>query len=122
MVSFKVENLKNMNAQLKAFTDFLRSCDIDENDVFLCRLVSCELISNVIIHGGESADFKGELLDDKISISVTAESQRDINLTPSRPDVFAESGRGLYIINAVSLNGVNRGEGGELSVFIKRTK
>lgn len=121
MITFKVEDLKNMNAQLKAFSDFLRSLNVSEDDVFLCRLVSCELIANVIRHGGEAADFTGELLSDKISITVTAESQKNVNLTPPIPDVFAESGRGLYIINAVSLNGINRGERGELRVYIKRT-
>lgn len=122
IVEFKVDNLKNMTAQLKAFAEFLRSRDIAEDDVFLSRLVSCELITNVIRHGGEAAEFRGELLNDKISITVTADSQRGIKLNPERPDVFAESGRGLYIINEVSINGLERGEDGELRVFIRRTK
>ena len=94
MISFRVENLKNMNAQLKAFLDFLRSLDVPEDDVFFSRLVACELIANVLRHGGEAAAFTGELLSDKISITVTAESQKNVNLTPSLPDVFAENGRG----------------------------
>lgn len=122
IVEFKVDNLKNMTAKLKAFAEFLRSRDIAEDDVFLSRLVSCELITNVIRHGGEAAEFRGELLKDKISITVTADSQRGIKLNPERPDVFAESGRGLYIINEVSINGLERGEDGELRVFIRRTK
>lgn len=111
-----------MNIKLGAFTEFLKARDISDEDVFLSRLVSCELISNVIRHGGDTAEFKGELMVDKISITVTAKSQADINLNPSKPSVFAEGGRGLYIINAVSMNGIERGEGGELRVFIKRTK
>lgn len=122
MISFKVENLKNMNAQLKCFLDFLRSVNVSEDDVFYCRLVSCELIANVIRHGGEAADFRGELLSDKISITVTADSQENVDLNPALPDVFAENGRGLYIINAVSVDGINRGERGELKVYIKRTR
>lgn len=122
MIRFKVENLKSMNARLNAFTDFLRSCGIAEDDVFLCRLVSCELIANVIRHGGETADFAGELLADKISITVAAESRKNFDLNPPLPDVFSEGGRGLYIINEVSVNGINRGEDGELRVFIKRTR
>lgn len=122
MITFKVDNLKNMNIELGAFVDFLKAQNISEEDVFLSRLVSCELISNVIRHGGDTAEFKGELMVDKISITVTSQSQADINLTPSKPGVFAEGGRGLYIINAVSMNGIERGEGGELRVYIKRTK
>lgn len=122
MITFKVDNLKNMNVQLGAFADFLKSQQLADEDVFLSRLVSCELISNVIRHGGDCAVFKGELLGDKISITVTARSQANINLNPAMPDVFSEGGRGLYIINAVSMNGIERGEEGELRVFIKRTK
>lgn len=121
MIKFKVDNLKNMNIELGAFIDFLRSQNISDEDVFLSRLVSCELISNVIRHGGDAAEFKGELMVDKISITVTAQSQSGINLTPAKPSVLAEGGRGLYIINAVSMNGIERGEGGELRVYIKRT-
>lgn len=111
-----------MNAELVAFTKFLKACNIADEDVFLSRLVSCELISNVIRHGGDTAEFKGELLVDKISITVISRSQRDINLKPVLPDVLSEGGRGLYIINAVSMNGIERGEDGELRVYIKRTK
>ena len=122
IVKFRVDNLKNMTEQLKEFSEFLRSCEIAEEEVFLSRLVSCELISNVIRHGGEAADFIGELLSDRISITVTADSQKNLNLNPARPDVFAESGRGLYIINEVSMSGIERGEKGELRVYIRRTK
>lgn len=122
IVEFTVEDLKNMNARLRAFAEYLGSCGVAEEDVFLSRLASCELISNVIRHGGEAAEFRGELLVDRISISVTAASQRGVNLAPAPPEVFAEGGRGLYIINMVSMNGIERGEEGELKVYIKRTK
>lgn len=122
MITFKVDNLKNMNIELGAFVDFLKAQNISDEDVFLSRLVSCELISNVIRHGGDTAEFKGELMVDKISITVTAPSQSTVNLTPARPGVLAEGGRGLYIINAVSMNGIERLADGELRVYIKRTK
>lgn len=121
MITFKVENLKSMNAKVSVFADFLKAQDLADEDVFLSRLVSCELISNVIRHGGDIAFFKGELLADKIAISITADSQKNINLTPPKPEVLSEGGRGLYIINAVSMNGIERGEDGELRVYIKRT-
>ena len=111
-----------MSSQIALFADFLKSCDISDEDVFLSRLVSCELISNVIRHSGEEAQFEGELMPDKISITVTARSQSFIELNPSAPDVLSESGRGLYIINAVSMNGIERGDGGKLTVCIKRTR
>lgn len=120
MITFRIEDLKTMNARMREFAEFLISCDVDDEAVFFSRLVSCELISNVIRHGGDTAEFRGELLPDRISITVSAESQDSVNLRTDRPEAFAESGRGLYIINAVSINGVERGERGELKVYIKR--
>ncbi len=117
MITFKVDNLKNMNAELKAFADFLRSRDIADEQVFLSRLVSCELITNVIRHGGEAALFRGTVLVDKIEISVRAQSLDGVNLNPSLPDVLAENGRGMYIIKSVGE--VERGAAGELRVYIK---
>ena len=120
MITFRVDNLKSMNVQLKEFCDFLRAHNVADEAVFNSRLVSCELISNVIKHGGEAATFKGELTPDKIVITVRAESQRHFELRPQRPEVLSESGRGLYIINCVSISGIKRGEGDELIVHIKR--
>ena len=121
IVTFKVENLKNMTSQLTVFADFLRSRNIPDDDVFLSRLVSSELISNVIRHGGEAAEFSGEILSDRISITVKAQSQKGVNLTPPVPDVFAENGRGLYIVNSVYIGDIERGSDGELTVYIKRS-
>lgn len=116
-VTFKVSNLKNMNAELRAFADFLRSADVDDGDIFASRLVSCELITNVIRHSGEAAVFTGELLSDKILITVTAQSLEGLDLHPKLPDVFAESGRGLYIVK--SIGDIEECPGG-LRVYIKR--
>lgn len=121
MITFQVDNLKNMNAQLKNFAEFLRANGIADEDIFMSRLASCELITNVIRHSGEAARFTGELMGDRIAITVSAARQLPFELAPSVPDVFAEGGRGLYIVNSISLNGIERGEGGELRVFIKRT-
>ena len=117
MVTFKVSDLKNMNAELRAFADFLRSVDATDDEIFASRLVSCELITNVIRHSGETALFTGELLPDKILITVTAQSLSGLNLNPSLPDVFAESGRGLYIVK--SIGEIEEYDGG-LRVYIKR--
>ena len=34
MITFKVDNLKNMNACLEQFLQFLRSSDVSDDDVF----------------------------------------------------------------------------------------
>ena len=120
-ITFTVDNLKNMNSELREFAELLRANSIADDDIFASRLVSCELITNVIRHGGESAEFLGELLSDRICITVTADSLRDVNLDTEMPDVFAESGRGLYIIRSVCSGDIERGDG-SLRVYVELHK
>lgn len=121
MYTFKVDDLITMNEKLKAFAEFLRSRDISEEDAFFCRLVSCELISNVIIHGGESADFEGDLADGGVYITVSAKSFDGVNTAPPVPDVLAESGRGMYIVRSICAGDIQQFDGG-LRVFYKTKK
>lgn len=119
MVKFRVDNLKNMNAELKSFAEFLRLSGADDDDIFASRLVSCELITNVIRHGGDAAFFTGSLTGEDIIITVAADSLRGLDLNFGVPDVFAESGRGMYIVKSFC-NGIERGASGEIKVTIKR--
>ena len=81
--------------------------------------MSCELITNVIRHGGDEAEFTGTLTGDAIEITVSAQSLVGLDLSRSAPDVFAESGRGLYIVKCFCKE-IRAGEGGEIKVAIKR--
>ena len=119
MISFKVDSLKNMSTQLKTFADFLRLSGADDEDIFASKLVSCELITNVIRHGGDEAEFTACLSGDTIMITVTAESFKGVDMTRPAPDVFAESGRGLYIVKSICSD-IERGERGEIKVIIRR--
>ncbi len=117
-VTFKVGDLKKMSSSLLQFDNFLRSQHICEEDVFASKLVSCELITNVIRHCGEEATFCGELLSDLICITVTGETPAKFDLQTRAPDVFAESGRGLYIIKC--FGEIEPSADGGLRVCIKR--
>ena len=101
MMTFKVDNLKDMHASLQDFVKYLLSCGITEDDAFYGRLVGCELVANVIRHCGNSASFSGEVEGDDIVICVSSGSRKSFRLCRELPDAMAESGRGLYIVNVV---------------------
>lgn len=117
MVTFKVDNLKNMKAELKTFSDFLKASGVSDDAVFASKLVSCELITNVIRHSGGEAEFCGRIESGGISITVSSESFKGLDVVRPAPDVFAESGRGLYIIRSICKK-IESGENGEIKVFI----
>ncbi|MBE7088693.1 MAG: ATP-binding protein [Clostridiales bacterium] len=119
MIKFKVDNLKNMNAALKQFLDFLENRGVLEDDIFDSRLVSCELITNVIRHGNEEAHFEGGVSGDIIKITVKGGETDTVLQTPKLPaDIFAESGRGLYIIKSICTGDI-KAEGSAVTVKIK---
>lgn len=118
MITFKVDDLKEMSARLKALAEDLRTFGVAEEDIFASRLVSSELISNVIIHGGEGAEFECELLNGKICIRVLSPSFNGVNLSPPKPDVLQESGRGMYIVKSICLGEIERCDDG-VKVYIE---
>ncbi len=118
MIDFEVDDIRNMNAFLKIFSDYLEERNVDADRIFDSRLVSCELISNVLKHCGEPARFSGYLSSDGVVINVESEKSFGALPPPTLPEVFAESGRGLYIINAVSGGNVTVC-GNKITVIIK---
>ncbi|MDE6613237.1 MAG: ATP-binding protein [Clostridia bacterium] len=120
MISFKVDNLMNMRGELKAFTDFLRTSGVCDDDIFASKLISCELLTNVIRHGGDAAQFTGAVMADGVVITVTAESLKNVDIRGEMPDVFSESGRGFYIVKNMCRGEIERGPHGEVRVFLKR--
>lgn len=119
MINFKVDNLKSMSTKIAAFADFLRLAGANDDDIFASKLISCELITNVIRHGGDEAEFTGEMCADRITVTVTAESLKGVDLCRPVPDVFAESGRGLYIIRCFSTD-IECSDKGGIKVVISR--
>ena len=101
MMKFAVDNLTEMHRSLQRFVEYLRGAGLDEDDVFNSRLVGCELLTNVIRHCGHTAFFSGDVEGELIVISVSSEGAKKFELCRGLPDVLAESGRGLYIVNAV---------------------
>ena len=116
-VAFKVDNLNEMSAALASLAEELRARQLCDDDVFASRLVSCELLTNVIRHSGEEAELVAELFSERIVITVIAKGLDGVNINTKVPDVFAESGRGLYIIRC--FGEISPAAEGGLTVCIK---
>ncbi len=117
MITFEVDDLKIMNTRLWRFLEYLETNGVDADAVFDSRLISCELITNVLRHCGGTACFSGVLRNGEIEITVCASCPSGEIKIPDLPGVLAESGRGLYIINALSGGNVSIA-GGKVTVKI----
>ena len=79
MMTFRVDNLKDMNASLQDFAEYLKGYRLTDDDVFYGRLVGCELITNVIRHCGEMALFSGGVQNDSIVICVSSDGGEEFH-------------------------------------------
>lgn len=111
MITFEVDDIREMNAELAIFLRYLQGLGIDEDAVFDSRLVSCELITNVLRHCGGSACFSGVFDNGEIVITVCAAKPAGKICVPDLPSALAEGGRGLYIVNAISGGNVKIDDG-----------
>lgn len=119
MIKFELDDIRDLNARLNCFIDYLENFGVDDDGVFYSRLVACELLTNALRHSGGTACFSGLFSDGDVVITVRTDKAVDGLKIPSLPDALQESGRGLYIINAVSDGNVVF-EGGNVTVTLKK--
>lgn len=115
----EVKNYQSMHAAIADLCAFLQSQKVSENALFHSKLVASELLGNVLLHSGGSATLRGVLNNGFIELTVVS----TVKYTPPeksvRADVYAEHGRGLYLIDAVSVERwVN--ENGDIVVKIEK--
>ncbi|MDE5897237.1 MAG: ATP-binding protein [Clostridia bacterium] len=99
---FEIDDYTAMKAALAEMcSEFLRD-SVPENAVFDCRLVANELLSNALRYGGGAARFRAERRGDRITISVKSSHDFEPPANSSCSGTEAESGRGLFLVDAVS--------------------
>lgn len=118
MMYFEIDDFQMLREALHEFEKRLSSEHILEDTIFLGKLVADELLSNVLQHGGGRAYFTASLEKDELVLSVRS----DIAFRPPEKstlaDEFAESGRGLYLVDCLcSRREYSETEG--IKVFLK---
>jgi anti-sigma regulatory factor (Ser/Thr protein kinase) len=115
---YEVENTATLQAALQALCDFLHAQNVPQNSVFDCRLVACELLGNVLRHAQGKASIHSEIKDGCVEIRIDS---KDIFFPKKKAvcaDVYAENGRGLFLVESVIGNKI-RCEEGSLFVYIQ---
>ena len=115
---YEVENHATLQAALQALCDFLQTQNVPQSSVFDCKLVACELLGNVLRHAQGKAKIFSEIKDGNVEIRIDSE---DIFFPKKKAvcaDVYAENGRGLFLVESIIGNKV-RYEEGSLLVCIQ---
>lgn len=101
-MKFELKDYEMLKKAMNELCSFLESFNVSEESIFNSKLVTSELVSNVFQHAGEIAFLSGEIVDGKICIQVKSKNAYRPPEECVCSDVYAESGRGLYIVDRVS--------------------
>ena len=109
---FEVKNYAAMQDAISQFCRFLVSENVSSESVFDSRLVANELVSNVLRHSDGEAKLHGEVKDAFVELVIVSTKKFVPPETPRCSDVYAEHGRGLYLVDAVCAERSVTSEGG----------
>lgn len=101
-MQFVLTSYEMLSRAMEEFSSFLRQNGVSEESVFNSKLVTSELVSNVFQHAGGTAILSGEIEADKIRIRVKSENGFRPPEKSCCSGVYAESGRGLYLVDTIS--------------------
>ncbi len=96
---FEIENYKTLRLAMDGLCEFLLAENVPKGSVFDSRLVACELLGNILRHADGRARLFGEIKDGFVELRILSTT---IYCPPERKDtsdLYAEHGRGLYIVD-----------------------
>lgn len=115
----EITDFNALRAALKRMTAFLDG--LPEDALFDCKLVANELLSNALEYGGGHARFAVERCGDRIRISVKSGGGFRPPETSRCSDVYAERGRGLFLVdNLASSRTFSEEDGISVVVLIEK--
>lgn len=98
---FKVNNYATLQDALDGLCGYLTAQRVEQERIFDCKLVACELLGNVLKHGDGHADLQVELQDGYITLRVCSKTSFQFPKEITCSDLLAENGRGLFLVQTL---------------------
>ncbi len=117
-MKFEIKDYQTMQKSIADFCRFLTDFGLSAETIFDCRLVANELIGNVLRHARGNADLQGCIEDGFVVLTVRSSSKFIPPKISSCSDVYAEHGRGLFLVDSVCAERISM-ENGDILVRIK---
>ena len=117
-MQFEINGYEGLREATAALCAYLLEEGVSQDRTFDCRLVINELVGNVLKHSGVAATLESVVKDGFVEISVRSSVQFTPPQISKCSSVYAENGRGLYLVDFVSEQRTVGYEGG-ITVRIK---
>ena len=113
-MEFEIKDKETMQKSIADFCRFLSDFGLSAENVFDCRLVATELIGNVLRHAHGRASLKGNIEEDFVHLIVFSSAPFIPPQKSTCSDVYAENGRGLFLVDNVCYERTITPDGGIL--------
>ena len=98
---FQVKDCVALQTALDGLCKELSVRQVEQDCIFDCKLVACELLSNALKYGGGKADLQAELQGGYIVLKVLSQTEFELPEQIECSGLFAENGRGLFLVNTL---------------------
>ena len=117
MIRYEIKNLIELRSVTKEVEEFLTSHGVGMQKAFDARLVLNELAGNVLKHASSTAWVTMELGRAELHLTVYAQNGVLPPQTSSCPEPPSEGGRGLFLVDTLSVQRMQTPDGGVLVVI-----
>lgn len=98
---FEVKDIPSMHEAIYGLCSYLQQHGVSPDMLFDSKLVASELLGNVLRHTQGGAKIKGEIKDGYFHLYVYSDIIYRPPTESKNADVYAEHGRGLFLIDSV---------------------
>ena len=109
---FKVKDYTAMQEALAALCAFLEGKKVPKEKVFDAKLIACELMGNALKYAGGETGVESEVKDGYIELMIYSKCFFALPKKVVCADLFAEHGRGLFLVNELCHGGMLAEEDG----------
>jgi len=97
----RICTIENIRDVLNNMLVYIRTKTNNEDSIFNCRLIACELITNVLVHSKCGANLQVNCYNNKVEIIVESDIVFCGENKNNIPDCNSYSGRGLYLVHTL---------------------
>lgn len=121
-MKYEIDDYASLKSVLEYLNNSLAKKGVSDERKFFSKLVVSELVDNVLRHAKERANLELELSGDSVHIKVYSQTAFFAPETSVLSDVYAESGRGLFLVDSLCEERKNLEDGGVYVRFCIREK
>ena len=98
---FQITDYDSLQMALESLCRFLEEWNVEQEKIFDCKLVACELVGNVLKYAKGNAGLRVKIAEGFAQLKALSESFFELPEKIVCSDRYAESGRGLFLVNSL---------------------